>query len=64
MKKTYISPALLVMTMNLEQQLCTISGGGTVSVSNKDEDAVETSKSLTRRQYDVWGEEEEEEEQL
>ena len=64
MKKTYISPALLVMTMNLEQQLCTISGGGTVSVSNKDEDAVYTSASLARRQYDVWGEEEEEEEQL
>ena len=64
MKKTYISPALLVMTMNLEQQLCTISGGGTVSVSNNDEDAVYTSASLTRRQYDVWGEEEEEEEQL
>ena len=64
MKKTYISPALLVMTMNLEQQLCTISGGGTVSVSNDKEDAVETSASLARRQYDVWGEEEEEEEQL
>lgn len=64
MKKTYISPALLVMTMNLEQQLCTISGGGTVSVSNDKEDAVETSASLTRRQYDVWGEEEEEDEQL
>jgi len=64
MKKTYISPALLVMTMNLEQQLCTISGGGTVSVSNDKDYAVEISASLTRRQYDVWGEEEEEEEQL
>jgi hypothetical protein len=63
MKKTYISPAVLVVAMNLEQQLCTISGGGTVSVSDKTEDAVETSQSLSRR-YDAWGDEEEEEEQL
>ena len=55
MKKTYISPEILIQKIELQQMIAT---SGDPVVQTKDEDANETGEVLSRRRND-WDDEEE-----
>lgn len=62
MKKTYIEPTLLITYVEPQRIICAsiqgVSGTGNMNTAVSGE---ETSEYLSRRNYNVWDEEEEEE---
>ena len=60
MKKTYIQPTMEVAEMGTQLNLLTGSNRQLVIDSNPD-DAVEEDVQLSRRQYNVWDDDDEEE---
>lgn len=58
MKKTYISPNTLIYAVAMERNL--LAGSGEQGTAVKTSDADASKDVLTRRNYDVWGEDEEE----
>lgn len=61
MKKTYIQPTMEVAEIETRLPMLTVSGNH-ISIKSDTNDAVEENAQLSRRQDNIWDDDEEEEE--